>query len=235
MPDPRDLDPELFGRLLGDLAHASTSKLQPPRQSAQPPLADTHARDTGYETVGPPEPPRPVEPPMAVSHLQHKPGEPTIGASRQGERYVPPSFNEMMAMKNPLLGVAEHVMGAARPPSVYAQDPTGVDTWLKNPSTQQPPLMNATTEEVGTLGRGLYSRIDELLGQVPERGVHPNKLASLLKSGASQEEVAYRNIPALITGKGNQPITRAELAAHLSGESGAVPRGDDARRVRQPA
>lgn len=64
--------------------------------------------------------------------------------------------------------------------------------------------------------RGLYSRVDRVAEQVGKKGIHPNKLRSLLQSGASQEEVAYRNLPALITGAGDQPISRETLQAWLA-------------------
>lgn len=70
---------------------------------------------------------------------------------------------------------------------------------------------------------GLYSRVDRVAAALPERGVHPNKLASLLKSGASSEEVAYRKVPELLASHGNQPVTRAALEAHLAAHPAPVP------------
>lgn len=130
MPDP--IDTAQLGRLLGDLSRPGV--LKPPTQSAQPTLAPMT--------------------PMASHTQAPRPGEATIGASREGERYIPPSFNEIMAMKNPLGGVLEHVLGPARPPSVYAADPTGIDTWVHHPETTSPPgLLMGSTEEVGELAR----------------------------------------------------------------------------------
>jgi uncharacterized coiled-coil protein SlyX len=71
--------------------------------------------------------------------------------------------------------------------------------------------------------RGLYSRVDEVAGRVPAKGVHPSKLAGWLKDGASSEEVAYRGLPEFLAGKGNQPVTQAELRAHLEAHPAPFP------------
>jgi len=70
---------------------------------------------------------------------------------------------------------------------------------------------------------GFFSRVDRIAEGVSKKGIHPNKLASLLKSGASQEEVAYRNLPDLITRKGNELITKKELAQHLAANPPPMP------------
>jgi len=63
---------------------------------------------------------------------------------------------------------------------------------------------------------GFFSRVERVAAKVPAKGIHPNKLLSELRSGASQEEILYRKINDLIAGKGNQLITKAELDAHLA-------------------
>jgi hypothetical protein len=65
-------------------------------------------------------------------------------------------------------------------------------------------------------GRGLYSRIDDLVDRLTAKSLHPNKVASLLRSGASAEEAAYRKLPEYLAGKGNQPVPIEELRAHLT-------------------
>jgi len=86
---------------------------------------------------------------------------------------------------------------------------------------------------VGPLQRaikGLYSRVERVAQQVGAKGVHPNRLRSLLQSGASQEEVAYRKIPELLASHGDQPVTREALQAHLAANPAPRPqvktRGD---------
>jgi len=63
--------------------------------------------------------------------------------------------------------------------------------------------------------RGLYSRVEDVASQLPPGGVHPNRVASLLKSGASQEEVMARRVPEFLAGLGDQPVTPEALRAHL--------------------
>ena len=64
-------------------------------------------------------------------------------------------------------------------------------------------------------GRGLYSRVDDALKLIPKKGAHPNRVLSMLKSGASQEELAYREVPEFLAQQGNKPVTVEALAAHL--------------------
>ena len=207
-----DVDPAQLGSLVARLMHASTTKgpLQPPQQSAQPVLSPAAASIV---------PPRAA----AVSHAQVPVAH--IGAPVVGERYVPPTFPQIMTSDQPLLGVAEAsgLFGAARPRAVQSADPYGIDAWMKGAGP--PPLMMGTTENVGesALGRGLYSRVDDVAASLPERGLHPNKVASLLKSGASQEELAYRKLPEFLASKGNNPVTRAEMQAHLQANPAPMP------------
>jgi len=70
---------------------------------------------------------------------------------------------------------------------------------------------------------GFFSRVDKALDLIPAKGAHPNKVASLLKSNASAEELAYRNVPEFLAGKGNATVTRADLAAHLAAHPAPVP------------
>jgi hypothetical protein len=77
-------------------------------------------------------------------------------------------------------------------------------------------LAGGAAHLAGGLPPGFYSRVDRIAEQVGKKGIHPNKLAALLKSGASGEEVAYRRINDLIAGKGEQLISKAELEAHLA-------------------
>jgi len=70
---------------------------------------------------------------------------------------------------------------------------------------------------------GFFSRVDKAVDLIPAKGAHPNKVASLLKSNASAEELAYRNVPQFLAGKGNATVTRADLAAHLAAHPAPVP------------
>lgn len=54
----------------------------------------------------------------------------TIGAAKVGDRYQPPTMNEMLSgAVSPWRGVTERFIGAARPPSVAPQDPFGIKAW----------------------------------------------------------------------------------------------------------
>lgn len=78
-------------------------------------------------------------------------------------------------------------------------------------------------QDAPAAARGLYSRVDEALKLIPAKGAHPNKVASLLKSNASAEELAYRQVPQFLAGKGNATVTPAELAAHLAAHPAPMP------------
>jgi len=104
---------------------------------------------------------------------------------------------------------------------VQNSTPLGIATNLDLPigpalKAAAPFVGGAAAHLAAVLPPGFYSRVERVAEQVGKKGIHPNKLASLLKSGASQEEVAYRNLPDLITRKGNQLISKEELAAHLA-------------------
>jgi hypothetical protein len=81
----------------------------------------------------------------------------------------------------------------------------------------------AAAHLAGVLPPGFFSRVDRVAEQVGKKGIHPNKLASLLKSGASSEEVAYRGLPEFLAAKGNQLISKEELAAHLAANPPPIP------------
>jgi len=70
---------------------------------------------------------------------------------------------------------------------------------------------------------GFFSRVDKAVDLIPAKGAHPNKVAKLLKDNASAEEIAYRNVPQFLAGKGNATVTRAELAKHLAAHPAPVP------------
>jgi hypothetical protein len=100
------------------------------------------------------------------------------------------------------------------------QGPAG-QTW-----TNAGALLSAAMPFAGVLreaeaGPGLYSRVEKALTQIPEQGAHPNKILSVLKSTASPEEVAYRQVPEFLAGK--TKVTRAELQAHLAEHPAPVP------------
>jgi hypothetical protein len=63
--------------------------------------------------------------------------------------------------------------------------------------------------------RGFYSRVEEAVGKIPARGAHPNKVASILSSNASKEEIQARKIPELLASHGDKPVTPEVLRAHL--------------------
>lgn len=68
---------------------------------------------------------------------------------------------------------------------------------------------------ISNLPKGFYSRVDRLLEQIPAKGVHPNKLKSMLQSGAAKEEVELRKIPEFLASLGEKPVTREAFEAHL--------------------
>jgi len=112
----------------------------------------------------------------------------------------------------------------------------GAESGYDTPAAQMGELVQAGLPLVGglkglaTTGRGLYSRVDDALRLIPTKGAHPNKVASLLKSNASAEELAYRQVPEFLAEKGNATVTQAELAAHLAAHPAPMPqvvtRGD---------
>ena len=64
---------------------------------------------------------------------------------------------------------------------------------------------------------GLFSRVDRLVEkEIGKKGVAPQRLANLLKAGASSEEVQYRKLDQLIKESGNKPISKEALQAHLA-------------------
>ena len=85
----------------------------------------------------------------------------------------------------------------------------------------------------GATKGGFFSRVDDAVARlIPAKGAHPNKVASLLKSNASAEELAYRKVPEFLAGKGNATVTPAELQAHLAEHPAPGADGPDAGRGR---
>lgn len=168
--------------------------------------------------VGPPEESSNKKPPVDV-YAAAKKAE-TIGAPKVGTRYLPTEAPWTLS------DLAALMVGPARPMSVAAQDPYGILAWERGAGDL--PLFMGTTEAVenaaAKVGRGLYSRVDDVVSKLPMKGAqHPNKIASQLRSGASAEELAYRGIPEFLASKGNAPVTRAELEAHLAAHPAPFP------------
>jgi hypothetical protein len=88
------------------------------------------------------------------------------------------------------------------------------------------PLQGVVPRAVQNLARrlGMYSRVEQVAQQVPAKGVHPNRLGSMLKSGASQEELAYRRVPELLASHGDKPVTAEALQSHLAANPAPWPK-----------
>jgi hypothetical protein len=153
----------------------------------------------------------------------------TIGAPGIGERYTLPSVGQVLASDQPLKLLAEYVTGPGRPRSVANADPTGIDAFTEGKGPM-PMFLGTVAEEAGAGGRGLYSRVDDAVSRLPAKGAHPNKIAGILKSNASAEELAYRQVPEFLASKGNATVTPGELQAHLAAHPAPLPavvtRGD---------
>lgn len=156
----------------------------------------------------------------------------TIGAPGLGERYSRPTYGEVVSSDNParalLNVVGSYLVGAGRPRSVAAADPIGLEAWSQGKGPM--PILIGSTTEVGPsvgaaaeMGRGLYSRVDDAAARLPVKGAHPNKVASLLKSTASAEELAYRQVPEFLAAQGNTPVTPEALQAHLAQHPAPMP------------
>lgn len=74
--------------------------------------------------------------------------------------------------------------------------------------------VGAMVDLPGMSGGGLFSRVDAMVKTLPAK-VHPNKLASMLRAGASGEELAFRKVPELLKAAGDKPISKAALVEHL--------------------
>ncbi len=83
--------------------------------------------------------------------------------------------------------------------------------------------VKGTLAELAGAGPGLFSRVDAAVAQLPAKGAHPNKILSILKSNASAEELAYRQVPEFLASKGNATVTPAEMAAHLADHPAPMP------------
>jgi hypothetical protein len=73
---------------------------------------------------------------------------------------------------------------------------------------------------------GFYSRVDEAVPMVPEKGVPAQGVLNRLRKapgGVAQEELDYRKLSEFIQGKGNQTVTRAELKAFLDANPAPFP------------
>jgi hypothetical protein len=62
---------------------------------------------------------------------------------------------------------------------------------------------------------GFYSRVNRIAEGLPD-AIHPNKFAALLKSGAAQEEVAYRQIPEFLQSANNRNISKEDIFKWLT-------------------
>jgi hypothetical protein len=165
----------------------------------------------------------------------------TIGASKVGERYVDPTNPGVLDIVRQMLG-----MGAARPRSVQAADPYGIEAWLKGAGPM--PILAATTEPgppiqpellekiaakyprfvkalqsvytaptaEGKVAQPFYSRLDEAVAGLPKQTFGPRVLGVVQKGLASAEELAARDVPAFVKAAGNKPIPKAALEAHLA-------------------
>ena len=84
-----------------------------------------------------------------------------------------------------------------------------------------PLLMKGGIEAVPE-ARGLFSRVDEAAKLIPPKGAHPNKVASILKSNASAEELAFRKVPEFLAAQGEK-VTPESLLAHLKEHPAPMP------------
>jgi hypothetical protein len=91
-------------------------------------------------------------------------------------------------------------------------------------------VLGAAAPLAGAVGRlkaralkgGMYSRVEDIAAQIPAKGIHPQRLASQLKSGASSEEVAARQIPEFLARQGER-VTPEAVEAHLAAHPAPFP------------
>lgn len=62
--------------------------------------------------------------------------------------------------------------------------------------------------------KGLYSRVEKIAESLPNQ-IHPNKLGTILRNRASQEEVQWRGIDRLMQQAGNKPIAKEAVVRQL--------------------
>jgi hypothetical protein len=62
--------------------------------------------------------------------------------------------------------------------------------------------------------KGLYSRVERIAESLPDK-VHPNKLGTILRNRANQEEVSWRGIDKLMQDAGDKPIAKADVVSRL--------------------
>jgi hypothetical protein len=132
----------------------------------------------------------------------------SIGPPKVGTRIQPYQSEDLLTK------IARLVLGAdPRPSSVAAQDPYGYEAWSKDRGPMPGFMMGSTEKVTGPLSK-LYSRVQRAVEAAPDK-MHPSKALAWLKNRASKEELDYRKVPAMLEAKGNQPVTKAELASHL--------------------
>lgn len=134
----------------------------------------------------------------------------SIGPAQVGDRYVPTDAPKTLwdLVKQYILG------GQERPTSVAAQDPFGILAWEKG-AAPLPAMMSGSVEEIDPLAKQLYSRLTRAFEQAPEGKIHPSKALNLAKNAASKEEIEWRKLPEFLQSKGNTPVTKQEVLAHL--------------------
>jgi hypothetical protein len=98
--------------------------------------------------------------------------------------------------------------GAARPASVNAADPYGIEAWQKGAGPMPAPIMGET--------EGLYSRLDQAIAKLPDQKLPPMKILSTAKNATSGEEIATRGLADFLQAAGGKPVARADVQAHLA-------------------
>ncbi len=126
----------------------------------------------------------------------------TIGPARVGERYLEPLNPSAVDVVRSLAG------GAARPSSVNAADPYGIEAWQKGAGPMPAPIMGET--------EGLYSRLDQAIAKLPDTKLPPMKILSTAKNATSGEEIAHRGLADFLQAAGGKPVARSEVQAHLA-------------------
>ena len=178
---------------------------------------------------GPPDPlVRPS--PWKVLGFQQPPdpAELAAAAQRTGPPSTPaPQDEDWMSRTARMVGGGVLQLGdLVRGLTIGTDDPN--DTWAAKGGTLAaaglPVIEGLKGAAIGlpALGR-FFSRVDRVAEAIPKKGIHPNKLKSLLQSGASQEEVAYRKVDQLLANKGNALVTPEELKAHLAANPAPFP------------
>lgn len=136
----------------------------------------------------------------------------SIGPSQIGERYLPTEGPQSL-----LDLVKQYVLGSSGvPKSVLAQDPYGAEAWMKGAGPTPGLMMGATEEVGGGLSKQLYSRLERAFQSLKEGSTMPaGKAASIAKNAASAEETSWRKLPEFLQSKGQAPVSREDVLAHL--------------------